>query len=863
MKRYFSVSHFFSVALFLATAVFAQDLGQDVFITVDQFGYRPSDEKVAVLRDPQTGFDASLSYTPGTAINVVDASTNKVVYSSVAVAHDGGAVDTTSGDKVWWFDFSKVTTPGTYYIQDGSDASKKSFTFQIKEDVYNDVLKAAVRMLYYQRVTTAKEAQYAGAEWADEINHPQDKNARRFVDSTNVSAERDVSGGWFDAGDYNKYTVWNGNYIETLLQAYWERPKAFTDDYNIPESGNGIPDIVDEAKWGLDHLLRMQNEDGSVLSVVGESHDNASGGAATPPSTAVGRTYYGDANALSAYSAAKAFAIGAKVSKYFWGEEYTSKLTNAAIKAFNWAEAHPDSLFFNNDASHGTSGLAAGQQEENITDSDKTTTSVRLGYRLAAALRLFDLTGKASYLKIWIETNRYNSEKKNYQAFPLMNQWWRGDQYRHAHHRMFLLYLSLKGTKSALDETDFAAVVKAIQDGFLGLLEKNDFTGGPNKDGYRSYIRDYGWGSNSAKSSNGVLFELLSEANIPGIDKDYYYNYAEDYVHYIHGVNPFGYVYLSNMASYGASKSVPGIYHEWFHVSSDKWAFAKEGSVGPAPGYLTGGPNKDYKKNSCCSNGTYCGSQTTNYPLCFDQDVPSGEPQSKMYRNVTRGWPLDGYELTEPSLGYQTNFIHLLSKFVQEKGAGLGEIIEEPSSSSSDVESSASVESSAGEIVSSSSAEVVSSSDEAVSSAAEVSSSSEDSFSSSSAYAESSAAVSSSSVEAQSSSAEVASSSSDAYVESSSTWIYSSSSNLWEGIREAPLAGISVGISRNILTVRAPAGGRIDLQVFDLVGNAVMNRAGVANSGMVEMSLNNLPRGGYLVRISHGGYSKTARIQVR
>ena len=86
MKRYFSVSHFFSVALFLATAVFAQDLGQDVFITVDQFGYRPSDEKVAVLRDPQTGFDASLSYTPGTAINVVEASTNKVVYSSVAVS---------------------------------------------------------------------------------------------------------------------------------------------------------------------------------------------------------------------------------------------------------------------------------------------------------------------------------------------------------------------------------------------------------------------------------------------------------------------------------------------------------------------------------------------------------------------------------------------------------------------------------------------------------------------------------------------------------------------------------------------------------------------------------------------------------
>lgn len=802
-----------SVAVLSSFALAAEN----VFITVDQFGYRPADEKVAVLKDPQKGFDAGFTYTPGATINVVDASSGKVVFSGAPEFHKGndaaGIVDTTSGDKVWWFDFSQVSTAGSYYIQDAADPTKKSYTFDIREDVYNDVLKTAVRMLYYQRVGIAKEAQYAGAEWADAVNHPQDKNARRFMDSTNVSAERDVSGGWFDAGDYNKYTVWNGNYIETLLQAYWERPKAFTDDYNIPESGNGIPDIVDEAKWGLDHLLRMQNADGSVLSVVGESHENASGGVATPPSTAAGRSYYGDANALSAYSATKAFAIGAKISQYFWGEEYTAKLKNAAISAFEWAEAHPDSLFFNNDESHGTKGLAAGQQEENITEDDKKTNSVRLGYRLAAALRLYDLTGEAKYIKLFVEVNGYNSAKKNYQMFPLMNQYWRGDQYRHAHHRMFLLYLSLANTAKALGETDDAAIRQAIQEGFLGLLEKNDFTGGPDKDGYRSYIRDYNWGSNSAKSSNGVLFELLSEANIAGLDKGYYRNYAEDYVHYIHGVNPLGYVYLSNMESYGAENSVPGIYHEWFHVSSEKWAFAKAGSVGPAPGYLTGGPNSRYAWNACCDQGnTGCGS-ASNHALCLTQERPVGQPVSKMYDNVTRGWPLDGYKLTEPSIGYQVNFIHLLSKFVEERGASLGEnepaVL--PGSSSALSESSSSV----ANVTSSSAMQIISSS-----AAKPGSSSSATGSTLSSSAAQNTLAV---------------------------------------GVQN--IKNIAVLCRNNVLAVETSMLQPVKVQIFDMMGNVVEKR--VLSSRAAVMPLDHLSKGYYVARVTQGMAVKTSRIQVR
>lgn len=638
------------IAVFVVSVLAAESMvGEPVFVTVDQFGYRPADTKVAVLRDPQLGYDSLQSYTPGTSVSVIDSATGKVVYSGVAIAHNEGNIDTASGDKIWWFDFSKVTDVGTYFVRDDADTAKKSFYFRVKEDIYNDILKAAVRMMFYQRVGFAKEAKYAGAEWADAASHTQDAKARLFTDSTNTALERDVSGGWYDAGDYNKYTDWNGNYVEELLDAYFERPKAFTDDYNIPESGNGIPDVLDEVKWGLDHMLRMYNEDGSVLSVVGESHEKVDGSAATPPSTAAGRTYYGAPNATATYSAAKAFAYGVKAAKIFWGEEYAKTLETAAIKAFNWAESHQDSLFYNNDEAHGTKGLAAGQQEQNIDDNESTV-CVRLHNRVNSALRLYELTGDAKYKKIF---------EDNYESFPLMHGW--GDSYRYDHHMTFLRYY-------AYADAD-VTIKKKIADKIVALMEKpTDFAGAFPTDGYRAFVRDYNWGSNSHKASYGVLFSRLAELKVPGIDAAAYNEMAEGYVHYMHGVNPFGMVYLSNMASYGAGKSATMIYHKWFDVTSEKWGIVKEGSIGPAPGYVPGGANSRYKWDSCCDQGeTGCGSKS-NHELCFSQDIPVGEPNEKMYRNLNRGWPIAGYEITEPSLGYQTKFIHMLSKFVEEKG---------------------------------------------------------------------------------------------------------------------------------------------------------------------------------------------------
>ena len=197
--------------------------------------------------------------------------TGKSVKDGEPVVWNSGATDTSSGDKAWWFDFTDVTAPGTYTVVD-NDKNVRSVEFDIDDNVYRSVLKHAVRMFYYQRAGIAKTATYAGADFADSaclMGSGQDSEAHAWLAKTDETQVRDLRGGWFDAGDTNRYTAWAAGTALTLLHAFAENPSAFSDDYNIPESGNGIPDLLDEIKYSIDWVVRMQNPDGSLLCILG------------------------------------------------------------------------------------------------------------------------------------------------------------------------------------------------------------------------------------------------------------------------------------------------------------------------------------------------------------------------------------------------------------------------------------------------------------------------------------------------------------------------------------------------------------------------------------------------------------------
>jgi endoglucanase len=603
------------------------------FIVVDDFGYRPGAAKFAVIRDPETGFDAEQSFEPGATYAVVDAFSGEHEFTGPLVQWNGGAEDPSSGDRARWFDFSSVSRPSTYYVLD-TEKGVRSPVFVVSPDVYRDVLRHALRTFFYQRAGAVKDAAHAGVGWADTASHlgpGQDGQARLFSAAEDASTERDLSGGWYDAGDFNKYTNWTADYVVDLLRAYRERPELWGDDLNIPESGNGVPDVVDEAKWGLDWLVKMQNEDGSLLSIVGL----ASG---SPPSAATGPSRYGSPSTSATLSGASAFAFGAIVLKSLGGEleTYAADLEARAERAWTFADQNPSVVFLNNDAGTGSSGLGAGQQE--VDDAG------RRSKKLQAACHLFELTGGEAYRTYFDQ----NYAQTGFISTGYTYGW-----------EEFLQESLLHYTKLP-DAT--ASVASDILDTYeAGVLGGDNLPAHRDaRDPYRAPLQTYTWGSNATKARVGLVLHSFVKYAVPGAPEDEVLAAAESYLHYLHGVNPLGLVYLTNMGAFGAERSASQIFHTWFANGSPTWDSVGESTYGPAPGFLAGGPNPSYDWDACCPSGcggTECGAAPPA--------PPKGQPAQKSYLDFNDSWPLNSWSVTENSNGYQAGYIRLLSKFVE------------------------------------------------------------------------------------------------------------------------------------------------------------------------------------------------------
>ena len=609
-------------------------------IVVDQFGYRTADEKIAVIRNPQTGFDASMKFTPGSKYALVDAGSGAKLLEAAPAQWNSGATDGSSGDKAWWFDFSSVTTAGSYFVLDETQ-NVRSDLFSISDGVYKDVLVQAVRMLFYQRDGFAKTAQFAGADWVDGAAHT---GMCYLYNDSKMTPNKDLHGGWWDAGDFNKYTNWGASDVIELMHAYVETPSAFTDATNIPESGNGVADLLDEVKWELDWIGRMQQSDGSVLSVVDEPAAEApvfGGSANTAPSTVTDPCFYGPASTSASLTAAAAYAYGAVVFGAAAGASsaypgYATALIAQALKAWSWAQANP-AVFFYNSMSNPT--VASGDQEVAMN----AQTYGLLIKQLQAALYLFEATGTTSYRDFF---------DANYGAVNLIKSGY--SDASHGEEQETLLEYTRAPNATA-------SVVSAIKTKYLGSLQTSAnlgaVTGSP--DPYMAYLTGYWWGINQTKSDQGnLLYDVVTYGIDAGTSATAVKG-AERYVHWLHGVNPLQLVYLSNMGDHGATKSVTRFFHSWYAKGS-YWDAVGVSKYAPPPGYLTGGPNPSYTWDGCCPNG--CSGNSCGAAML---SPPSGQPDQKSYLDFNDEWPLDSWSVTEPDDGYQAKYIRLLSKFAQ------------------------------------------------------------------------------------------------------------------------------------------------------------------------------------------------------
>jgi len=603
------------------------------FIKVDQFGYRPVDQKICVITDPQTGYNSTLSFTPGNNYEVRDWNTDIIVFSGNPVIWNSGNTQIQSGDKTWWFDFSPLTSIGSYYVFDVTN-NVGSGRFEIDNCVYNQALKQSVRMFYYQRCGIAKSVPYAQTGWTDPICHSgnlQDIDCRLY-NNLNISTSKNLSGGWHDAGDYNKYVNFTFSTMIDLLLSYQENPTVWTDNFDIPESGNGIPDLLDETKYELDWLLKMQNSNGSVLSIVGV----ANFAAGSPPSSDNNQRVYGPGTTSASFCASAIFALASIQYNSIGQTAYATTLQTAAVNAYNWATANPGITFYN-------AGLiGAGEQE--------TSTYESFTRQFASAVFLFALTNNSTY-KTYVDAN-YNQVD--------MMLWSYAYPFEGPQQDVLLYYASLTNATTA--------IANSIKNVYSNSMSTNNADNLPNflnsTDAYRAYLsnNNYTWNSNQTKSKQGNMFLAMNVYNLNSVNATNYLNAASGFVHYFHGVNPNYKTYLSNMNGYGAENSVTTFYHGWFEDGSALWDEVGISTYGPAPGFIPGGPNPSYDWDACCP--TNCGSPQNN-ALCTSISIspPKNQPIQKSYLDFNNGWPLNSWTVTEAGIYTNATYVRMLSKF--------------------------------------------------------------------------------------------------------------------------------------------------------------------------------------------------------
>lgn len=604
-------------------------------IRVDQFGYRPEDGKVAVLTDPVEGWNKGQKLEPGSQYEVRAWAGGAVALTGAPKVWNNGAVEKSSGDRGAWFDFSAVKAPGSYCVVD-VERRVRSYRFDVRADVYKDVLRAVFKVFYFQRANVEKKKPYACVGdkcWlaaADYVGPKQDREARSVKDRDNAKTARDLTGGWWDAGDVDKYVTFAGPPVHQLLSAYSERPRTFGDDWNIPESGNKIPDVLDELKVELDWLMKMQPSDldGAVLLKLG-AVDN---GDPIPEKSTFPRFYYPDPCSSASIAAAGMFSHAALVLRDVPElKAYAEELQTRAVRAWAAYQKMPHS----DACDDGT--IKAGDADKSLNEQEQMS--------VVAATYLFALTGEASYGDAFAKSFRVTR--------PMVEDRW--SSYDPEQGDALLFYTTLPKAN--------ADIKKQILERKQSQAKSVDIypqLGKPELDLYRGYMRDdsFHWGHNMVRANVGnTNLDLVQLGLVKGDAAKPYLERAEDLVHYFQGVNPLGLVYLTNMSAYGAEKSATQIFHTWFRDGDPVYDEAGVSKLGPPPGYVPGGPNAQY-----------CRDQDPSQTRCSTSRLRQ-QPLQKAYLDFNTGWAPGvehdrSWEITEPGIYYQASYLKLLSKFV-------------------------------------------------------------------------------------------------------------------------------------------------------------------------------------------------------
>ena len=433
-------------------------------IVINQVGYKNDSKKTAVFRN-----------TDATEFSVVNADTKKIVYtgqlSDERYNSSAGETDKTG-------DFSSVTESGNYYITCGD--LDDSYTFTIGENVYSNLLDDSVRMLYLQRCGTAVED--------SDFGHIACHTGLATIYGTNETI--DVSGGWHDAGDYGRYIVPAAKAVADLLYAYEENPKLYSDNIGIPESGNGTPDVLDEVRYELEWMKKMQRADGGVYHKVSCENfpnycmpqDETNPLIVTPVSTT--------ATADFCASMALAYEIYNSIDP-----DFAEDCLSSAELAWSFMESNPNFIFKN---------------PEDITTGEYGDSSDR-DERYWAAAQLYHTTGNS----------KYENALSSMSVCTGMDWYTIGDYGNIA---------ILTADNISHDSSVYIKAKNAI------IAQADSLVTNSNNSPYGVAVTNYKWGSNMIVATSGIILGLAYDTT----NDSKYLDAANAQLDYLLGSNPVG-----------------------------------------------------------------------------------------------------------------------------------------------------------------------------------------------------------------------------------------------------------------------------------------------------------------------------------
>ena len=503
-------------------------------IAINQVGYYPAEAKVAMVINAP---DATQFYV--LSVNKKDTVyrgvLGKAVQSVYSAAITRAAV------------FTSVKTIGSYVLY--VPGVGFSYPFTVNKNIYQAVAKASAKAFYFQRASMDLQKKYAGI-WARAAGHP---DSEVFIHPSAASVSRQANtaiatpGGWYDAGDYNKYIVNSGITMGTLMSAYEDYPHYFDSlKTNIPETNNGIPDLLNETLYNLRWMLTMQDIDGGVY----QKCTNANFDAMIMPDAAVAKRWVVQKGTAATLDFCAVMAQASRICKSFPKQlpGLADSCLMASKLAWAWAIKNPAVIYDQDEMNNQflPKIVTGGYGDKNFSDE-----------LFWAACELLATTKDTAYLPFIRKANLVTMGLPGWSNVGLLG-----------------CYSLLRLQKQ----------LPPAANGFISMMGKKIIdmadalisNGGNKAFGaiFGQSKNEFNWGSNSGAMNQSIL---LVNAYLINKNKKYLAA-ALTNIDYILGRNATGYCFVTGFGT------KPAMHPHHRPSVADKL-------IAPVPGFLVGGPN--------------------------------------------------------------------------------------------------------------------------------------------------------------------------------------------------------------------------------------------------------------------------------